>query len=64
MKALTVDFDPAIIKRELLSYHVNHGFVDADELLDFIEAYWKLRVPRALNPRLTSSLTKKPLRSR
>jgi hypothetical protein len=47
MKALTVDFDPAIVKRELLEYHINRGFKDARELLEFIEVYWKLRVPRA-----------------
>jgi hypothetical protein len=47
VKALTVGFNPALVKRELLEYHIKQGFVDADELMDFIEAYWKLRVPRA-----------------
>ena len=44
MKALTVDFDLAIVKRELLEYHINRGFKDAGELLEFIEVYWKLRL--------------------
>jgi hypothetical protein len=44
---VTIDFDPAFVKREMLEYHINHGFDDADELLDFIEVYWKLRIPRA-----------------
>ena len=47
MKALTMDFEPALLKREMLEYHINHGFDDAAELLDFIEVYWKLRIPRA-----------------
>ena len=47
MSMATIDFDPAILKREMLEYHINHGFDDAAELLDFIEVYWKLRIPRA-----------------
>jgi hypothetical protein len=44
---MKVDLDPDILKRELIDYHRSYGFKDADELLAFIEAYWKLRIPRA-----------------
>ncbi|MFA4904683.1 MAG: hypothetical protein WC600_18300 [Desulfobaccales bacterium] len=44
---MRADIDPEILKRELLEYHRRNCFKDANELLEFIEAYWKLRIPRA-----------------
>jgi hypothetical protein len=40
------DIDPNALKREILNFRLINGFNTADELLDFIEAFWKLRVPR------------------
>jgi hypothetical protein len=40
------DIDPNALKREILIFRLINGFNTADELLDFIEAFWKLRVPR------------------
>ena len=41
------DIDPGDLKRGLLEHYRREGFDGAEELLKFIEAYWKLRVPRA-----------------
>jgi hypothetical protein len=38
--------DIEVILRELVQHHRQHGFTGPDELLDFIEIFWGLRVPR------------------
>ena len=34
------------LQRELVEHHRKHGFKGPDELLDFIEVFWDLRLPR------------------
>ncbi|MDD5641919.1 MAG: hypothetical protein PHX53_09735 [Syntrophales bacterium] len=47
MKIQVGDLDPVMVRRELLDYYLRHSFESTEELLEFIEAFWKLRVPRA-----------------
>ena len=41
------DIDPGDLKRGLLEHYRREGFDGAEELLKFIESFWKFRVPRA-----------------
>jgi hypothetical protein len=33
--------------RQLIEYHQAYGFKDAEELLDFVQIFWGIRIPRA-----------------
>jgi len=47
MNIKPAELDLDILRRELLEYHRSNGFKGPDELLKFIEVFWKLRIPRA-----------------
>jgi hypothetical protein len=39
--------DPEVLKRTILDIRLQGGFENDEKLLDFIEAFWNLRIPRA-----------------
>jgi hypothetical protein len=47
MNLQLADIDPGDMKRGLLEHYRCEGFDGAEELLKFIDSFWKLRVPRA-----------------
>ncbi len=47
MNLQLADIDPGDLKRGLLEHYRREGFDGAEELLKFIDSFWKLRVPRA-----------------